>query len=73
MTTEEMVDWQNGRYADKAPDTDYVVLVRVEGKGSTPARAAVALGLGEGFIKTYLELLLPADSPLEIRSVHEAS
>lgn len=57
------------------PDTDYVVLVRVRGGEPLDGTVARALrdGYGEDWIKGFLASKLPAGSPLEIRSVHEAS
>jgi hypothetical protein len=56
------------------PDTIYVVVVRVSDpvKGS-PIAAAIHQGYGPEYVKAYLQTKMPAGSPLEIRSVHEAS
>ena len=54
--------------------TDYVVLVRVtpHAEGS-PAAAAIHQGYGEEYVKAYLASKMPAGSPVEIRSVHDAT
>ncbi len=56
------------------PDTVYVAVVRVNG-ADVPATMAAAIhqGYAEEYILAYLRTKMPAGSPLEIRSVHEAT
>lgn len=60
--------------ADPTTDTTYVVVVRVAPPlPASPIAAAIYQGYGEEYVKAYLSTKMPAGSPLEIRSVHEAS
>lgn len=56
------------------PDTVYVVVVRAASPiPGSPIAAAIHQGYGEEYVKAYLQTKMPAGSPLEIKSVHEAA